>query len=113
MSATTAAGCEGTETVTVRVFKGPEIYVATAFTPNGDDKNEIFIPIPVGIKELKYFRVFNRWGQLIYSTSTLHQGWDGKFGGAEQPSGVYVWMAQAITKDNKIINKKGSVTLIR
>lgn len=113
VTASTSAGCKGEGYITVRVYKGPDIYIANAFTPNNDGKNDLFIPFPVGIKELKYFRVYNRWGQLIYSTTSLHQGWDGKFSGAEQPSGVYVWMAQAITKDNKIINKKGSVTLIR
>jgi gliding motility-associated-like protein len=87
--------------------------MVTAFSPNGDGKNETFIPFPVGIKQLNYFRVLNRWGQLIFSTKTLNQGWDGKIAGIEQPSGVYVWLVEGITNDNKIISKKGTVTLIR
>lgn len=111
--ASTIAGCKGEGYVTVRVYKGPDIYVATGFTPNGDGKNDKFTPFPVGIKSYKYFRVFNRWGQLIFSTTKLHDGWDGKLGGRDQPSGVYVWMIEGMTKDNRPITKKGTVTLIR
>jgi hypothetical protein len=50
---------------------------------------------------------------LIYSTAELNKGWDGRSGGVEQPSGVYVWMVEGVTKDNKVITKKGTVTLIR
>ncbi len=109
----TPAGCKGEGYVRVRSYKGPDIYVVTAFSPNGDGKNDRFTPFPVGIKEMKYFRVFNRWGQLLFSTKTLKDGWDGKLNGIEQPTGVYVWVAEAVTRDNKVISKKGTVTLIR
>lgn len=113
VTASTAAGCKGEGEATVRVYKGPEIYVANAFSPNNDGKNDVFIPFPVGIKQLKYFRVFNRWGQMMFSTTTLQQGWDGRFGGQDQPGGVYTWMVEAITHDDRKITKKGTVTLIR
>jgi gliding motility-associated-like protein len=113
VTVTTSAGCQGEAYVTVKVYEGPELYVATAFTPNGDGKNDVFIPFPVGIKELKYFRVFNRWGQQLYFTKALNQGWDGTVNGAEQGSGVYIWMAEAITENGVIIKKKGTITLIR
>ncbi len=111
--ASTAAGCKGEGYVRVKVYKGPDIYVATGFTPNNDGMNDKFIPFPVGIKKLNYFKVFNRWGQMVYSTTVLNEGWDGRFGGKEQASGVYVWMLQGITKDDKIITKQGTVVLIR
>lgn len=113
VTASTAAGCKGEGQAIVRVYKGPAIYVANAFSPNNDGKNDVFIPFPVGIKQLKYFRVFNRWGQMLFSTTTLQQGWDGRFGGLEQPGGVYTWMVEAITHDDRKITKKGTVTLIR
>jgi gliding motility-associated-like protein len=113
VTASTAAGCKGEGQAIVRVYKGPEIYVANAFSPNNDGKNDVFIPFPVGIKQLKYFRVFNRWGQMIFSTTTLQQGWDGRFGGQDQPGGVYTWMVEGITHDDRKITKKGTVTLIR
>ena len=113
VTATTAAGCKGEGYVRLRIYTGPDIYVPTAFTPNGDGKNDKFYPFPVGIKAINYFRVFNRWGQMIFSSSRLNDGWDGRLGGTEQPTGTYVWMAQAVTNDNKVITKKGTVTLIR
>lgn len=113
VTASTIAGCKGEGFVTVRVYKGPEIYMPTGFTPNGDGKNDKFTPFPVGIKSYKYFRVFNRWGQLVFSTTALHDGWDGKLGGRDQPSGVYVWMIEGVTKDGKLLTKKGTVSLIR
>ncbi len=111
--ARTAADCIGEAYVTLHVYEGPEIYVPSGFSPNGDGVNDEFIPFPVGIKKLNYFRVFNRWGQVIYQTSTLNKGWDGKLAGTEQATGVYVWMVEGVTPDGKVIQKKGTVTLIR
>jgi len=111
--ATTPAGCRGDGKLTVKVFKGPEIYMPTGFTPNGDGKNDKFKPFTVGITNLNYFRVYNRWGQLIFSTAKLNDGWDGKVTGTEQPSSTYVWMVQGVARDGKVITKKGTVTLIR
>ncbi len=113
VTVTTSAGCQGDGFITIKVYKGPDIYVATAFSPNGDGRNETFVPFPVGIKKLNYFKVFNRWGQLLFSTTTLNKGWDGRLGGFEQASGVYIWMVEGVTMDNKIITKNGTVTLIR
>lgn len=109
----TIAGCRGEGYVKVRVYTGPDIYVPTGFSPNNDGKNDKFTPFPVGMKSYNYFRVFNRWGQLVFSTTKLNDGWDGRFGGAEQASGVYVWMIEGLTKDNRLITKKGTVMLIR
>jgi len=111
--ATTAAGCRGDGTVTVKVFKGPEIYMPTGFTPNGDGKNDKFKPFTVGITKLNYFKVYNRWGQLLYSTATLNEGWDGRINGIDQQTGTFVWMVQGVARDGRVITKKGTVTLIR
>ncbi len=109
----TQAGCRGEGYVKVRVYKGPDIYVPTGFTPNGDGKNDKFTPFPVGMKSYNYFKVFNRWGQLVFSTTQLNTGWDGRWGGGEQPAGTYVWMIEGLTKDNRVITKKGTVVMIR
>jgi gliding motility-associated-like protein len=111
--ASTMAGCKGEGFVRVKVYSGPDIYVPTGFTPNNDGKNDKFIPVPVGIKQINYFRIFNRWGQMMFSTTRLNDGWDGKYAGKEQPTAVYVWMVEGITKDNRVIKKKGTVVLIR
>jgi gliding motility-associated-like protein len=111
--ATDINGCKGEGYVTIRIYTGPDIYVPTGFTPDGDGKNDTFLPVPVGIKSYNYFRVFNRWGQLIFSTVKQNTGWDGTMAGKEQATGVYVWTIEGITKDNRLITKKGTVTLIR
>jgi gliding motility-associated-like protein len=111
--ATTAEGCKGEGYVRIKISKGPDIYVPTAFTPNGDGLNDKFTPRPVGIKAFKFFRVFNRWGQLVFSTKTQNEGWDGTIGGKEQPAGIYVWMIEGIAHDNRFFSKKGTTTLIR
>jgi len=111
--ASTVAGCKGEAYVNVRVYKGPDIYVPTGFTPNGDGKNDKFTPFPVGMKSYNYFRVFNRWGQLVFQTRALNDGWDGTIGGQLQPEGVYVWMIEGLTKDDRLVTKKGTVMLIK
>jgi gliding motility-associated-like protein len=113
VTATTSAGCSGTASVTLKVYKGPDIYLPTGFTPNGDGKNDRFHPLTIGIKKINYFRVFNRWGQIVFSSASPNEGWDGKLNGSEQPTGVYVWMVQGITRDNRVITKKGTVMLIK
>lgn len=111
--ASTVAGCKGEAYVNVRVYKGPDIYVPTGFTPNGDGKNDRFTPFPVGMKSYNYFRIFNRWGQLVFQTRQLNEGWDGTIGGQLQPEGIYVWMIEGLTKDDRVISKKGTIMLIK
>ncbi|MCX6315723.1 MAG: gliding motility-associated C-terminal domain-containing protein [Bacteroidetes bacterium] len=111
--ASTIPGCKGDGFVTVRVYKGPDIYVPTAFTPNNDGVNDLFLPVPVGIKQYSYFRVYNRWGNLVFSTTQMDKGWDGTFQGNPMPPGSFIWMIEGWTKDNCPITKKGVVTIIR
>ena len=113
VTAMSAAGCIGEGYVRLRVYKGPELYTPTAFTPNGDGRNDTFYPFPVGIKAINYFRVYNRWGQLVFSSNTLYKGWDGRFNGKEQGTGTFVWMAQGVDKNNNLLTRQGTVTLIR
>jgi len=113
VTVSSAAGCKGEGFVTVKVYKGPELYTPTAFTPNGDGLNDLFYPFPVGIKSINYFRVYNRWGNLMFSSNVLYRGWDGKMEGVLQPSGVYVFMAEGVDKNGNKLTKKGTITLIR
>lgn len=109
-----SAGCFGDDDIKVIVFKtGPDIFIPTGFTPNGDGTNEIAMPVLVGMKELTYFRIYNRWGQMVYSTSEIGKGWDGTFGGKPQPSGTYVFAAQAVDYTGKPVFRKGTIVLIR
>lgn len=107
-------GCFGEDFITVHIFQNkPDILVPSAFTPNGDGKNDIIKPIVIGISTLDYFRIFNRWGQLIFSTSEINKGWDGTLSGTPQQSGTYVYMAQGKDYLGNLIFKKGTIVLIR
>ncbi len=108
------AGCFANDDVKVQVFKtDPDIFIPTAFTPNADGKNDILKPIPVGLKAFEYFKVYNRWGQMMYSTSTIGEGWDGTFGGKEQATGTYIFVAAGTNYLGRPVFKKGTVVLIR
>jgi hypothetical protein len=65
------------------------------------------------MRSLDAFRVYNRWGQLVFSTSLIGAGWDGNLGGQEQGPGTYVWYAEGTNYLGKKVEKKGSVILIR
>ncbi|HET6769014.1 MAG TPA: PKD domain-containing protein [Chitinophagaceae bacterium] len=109
------AGCTDTASIRIRVFKtGPEIFLPTGFTPNGDGRNDVFRPIYVGMKTIDYFQVYNRWGALLYSNDRDNgQGWDGTIKGQRQNTGAFVWMVRATDLLGKVHFKKGTVMLIR
>lgn len=107
-------GCFANDTILVRLFRlTPGFYVPNAFTPNGDGNNDIFRPIAIGMKSIDVFRVYNRWGQLVYSGSGNEVGWDGRFGGRPQEAATFVWYAEGVDYLNNKIKKKGTVILIR
>jgi gliding motility-associated-like protein len=107
-------GCFDTDSIRVRVFKvKPGLFVPNAFTPNGDGDNDIFRPIPIGMKSMDIFRVYNRWGQMLYSGTGNGAGWDGRFAGRPQETATYVWYAEGVDYLNNKIKRKGTVILIR
>jgi gliding motility-associated-like protein len=107
-------GCLDSASVLVRIFKtNPRIFVPTGFTPNGDGLNDYLKPIAVGIERIEYFRVYNRWGQLVFSTTVNEQGWDGRIRGKPQTTNTYVWMVKAVDYTGRSVFQKGTSTLIR
>lgn len=113
IEARTAIGCLATDQVKIQVYKGPDIYVPNAFTPNRDSRNDILKAFPVGIKDFHYFRIYDRWGSLIFSTTNPAIGWDGRIKGTEQPTATYVWMAEGVDYNGKTLQRKGSVIILR
>ncbi len=106
--------CTATDKVVVRVFKnGPDILVPSAFTPNGDGKNDISRPVLYGISKLNYFSIYNRYGQMVFNTSEVNKGWDGKLSGIEQPAGGYVYQTEGVDFSGAVVFRKGTVVLIR
>jgi gliding motility-associated-like protein len=112
-------GCITVDTVLVKIIPvtGPivksDLFVPKAWTPNNDGHNDKLFPLTVNIRELKYFRVFNRWGQLVFETNMIGQGWDGIFQGKPAVMDVYTWTVEAIGVDGKYIKKSGNSVLIR
>ncbi len=90
----------------------PIVDVPNAFTPNGDGNNDTLFVRGFGVLELD-FRLYNRWGQLVFETQALSQGWDGKFHGKDQDMDVYVYILNARLENNETVSKKGNITLIR
>ncbi|WP_147243380.1 gliding motility-associated C-terminal domain-containing protein [Chitinophaga flava] len=113
VTAYTQEGCSGKDDIFVRFIIGPEIYIPNAFSPNGDGLNDVFRPLPVGMVKLDFFRVFDRWGKLMYDNTAYLKGWDGKVNGQLAPIGTYVWVVQGLDINNKTVLRKGTVTLIR
>jgi gliding motility-associated-like protein len=106
--------CFADDQVIVRVFKtGADILVPSGFTPNGDGRNDDVKPFTIGISQLTYFSIYNRWGQLIFTTSQMGKPWDGNFNGVKQPPGTYVYQAQGIDFAGNSIYRKGTIVLIR
>lgn len=114
--ATSADNCTTSDSVYVAITDCNEaIFLPNAFTPNGDGQNDIFKVLSRCVT-MHSFRIFNRWGELVYETSDINQGWDGTFKGAAQMPGVYVYTVayfanSAMQQQARLL--KGSVSLIR
>ena len=107
-------GCSDFDTISVHVFRVvPGFYVPTAFSPNADGLNDVFKPIALGMKSIENFQIFNRWGELLYQTKRIGDGWDGTYKGRGQAPATYVWYAEGTDYKNQKISRKGTVVLVR
>ncbi|MGC4102022.1 choice-of-anchor L domain-containing protein [Ferruginibacter sp.] len=112
VTASNAIGCTAVDEIKIKVYRGPEIYVPNAFSPNGDGLNDLLKAIPVGIKDFHYFRIFNRWGNIVFATQNYTTGWDGKIkGGLQTPGTTYVWIAEGVDYKGNTIQRKGTVII--
>ena len=109
------SGCVSSDTVLVRVFDNSivNILVPKSFTPNGDGINDKLFPYLSGIKTFQYYKVFNRFGKLMFETRNYDEGWDGTVGGTPQPMAIYIWVAAGIGIDGNLVEKKGETLLLR
>jgi gliding motility-associated-like protein len=106
-------GCIATDNIFVKVYGNPEVYVPNSFTPNGDGKNDILKPLGFGLKKVEYFRIYNRYGQLVFETNSLGVGWDGTFKGKPQTAGTYTYMVKVINYRDWPVEQKGTTMIIR
>jgi len=109
----TENGCHVQDSLYIHVSDLPLYALPNAFTP-GNGANNMFKLIEDGLASLNYFRIFDRWGVLVFETTDLSQGWDGTYKGTAQPQGVYVYEVQAVSaKTNKLFTMRGNITLLR
>jgi gliding motility-associated-like protein len=96
----------------VAVLKDPNLFHPTAFTPNGDNLNDnfsVFGQYVVGFE----MKIFNRWGELLFSTNDIQSGWDGTYLGNEMPEGTYTFIAHITDRAGRTFKRSGSVLLLR
>jgi gliding motility-associated-like protein len=112
---TDTRGCfTGQSTFDIKVEPLSSIDVPSAFTPNGDGTNDIIYVAGWGLKKLNYFRIYNRWGELVFESNDLKVGWDGTYKGTPQNIETYVYQASAETYiSSEPITKKGYIKLLR
>ncbi len=118
LSVTSEDGCTREDSVTIRVRKNRNVYVPNAFSPNNDGVNDAFTVFAgVNVAEIKNFKVFSRWGELVFERSQflpndLSLGWDGTFRGQKVQRGVFVWRAEIAYIDGAVFSLSGDVVLV-
>lgn len=108
----TAWGCEAVDSISIYCEKSSILALPNAFTPGSGVNNKLFI-LKRGEATLHYFRIYNRWGNKVFETTDIDEGWDGTFHGKPQPYDVYVYQVEAETSAGETFRRHGNVTLIR
>jgi gliding motility-associated-like protein len=109
----TASGCVTVDTQLVKTHKKIEIYVPNSFTPDGNGTNDRLRPVLIGFSKVNYFRVFDRWGKLLFSMNSDQPGWDGMINNKPAETQTVVWMIEAVDVDGVVHNQQGTTVLFR
>ncbi len=112
VTATSPSGCTASDTVTVIVDVNIVLFVPDIFAPNGNVVNDLLFVRGTGIDHF-IFKVYDRWGQKVWETSSLSEGWDGSFGGKPLDTGVFVYTLDGAFVTGEAFKQKGNVTLKR
>jgi gliding motility-associated-like protein len=105
-------GCSDTSYQDVTAIVSAVADVPNAFTPNGDGTNDKVFVAGYGIDKMTW-RIYNRWGQLLFTSVNINTGWDGRFKGELQPQDVYGYILNIEFTDGTKSSKKGDITLLR
>ena len=115
----TDKGCSDSDRVIVYVIcQQSQVYIPNTFTPNGDGQNDRFYPRGRGIRTIKSFKIYDRWGEVIFDRSNIdvndqNQGWDGTFKGVELSPDVYVYTIDGICDTGEEFSWQADISLIR
>ncbi|GAB4093256.1 adventurous gliding motility protein AgmC [Flaviaesturariibacter terrae] len=107
------SGCITVDTLLVRVQKGDDIFVPTAFSPDGDGVNDVLRPITVGLSTFRSFHIYDRMGRELFASNQINQGWNGTLRGTALPAETYTWVVEGRDSNGQIIRKTGQVVLVR
>lgn len=111
---TDVLGCSsGTGSFLIKIHPETFVDVPTTFTPNGDGVNDIIYVVGWGVKDLIYFQIYNRWGEMVFETSEMKEGWDGYYKGILQNNETYTFKASVNTYRNEVLDKIGYINLMR
>ena len=113
LTATSADGCQDTATVQIRVNIETLLGMPDAFTPNGDGFNDYFRPAGLDDQFILEFKIYNRWGQVVFDGTDTSSSWDGTYRGVEQPTEVYIYLLHYQLPGQIPMVMKGEMTLIR
>lgn len=114
LTAYSSYGCHAADSTIALVHPCCEVFVPTAFSPNGDALNDYFTPVPEPGQIILSLKIFDRYGKLVYNNGNYRKGWDGNYANGEQAaSGVYMYYLQYTCSDHKNYERKGDLTLIR
>ncbi len=112
LTVTNANGC--VDTAAIRIYvDDPRILMPNAFTPDGDNINDMLRAIYIGMEELYYLRIYNRWGEKVFETKDFNAPWDGSWNGAPQPMGTFMYQVSGRSIPGLDITQSGNITLIR
>ncbi|MBS1587355.1 MAG: gliding motility-associated C-terminal domain-containing protein [Bacteroidetes bacterium] len=112
LQVTSVYGCKATDSVLVTTHSCCHVEFPTAFSPNGDGNNDNFRPITVRDNPVSYFRIFNRWGKIVFESLDVKHGWNGAVDGVAQDIGTYFYQFQ-YSCEGKLVEQHGEFTLVR
>ncbi|MES2592519.1 MAG: gliding motility-associated C-terminal domain-containing protein [Bacteroidota bacterium] len=113
VTGTNEYGCSDNDTVSVFVNQKDEVlYIPNSFSPNENDLNDLFCVYGYSIKKIN-IKIYDRWGQLVFQTSDMQQGWDGKHKGVNVEGGVYVYAVSCEWMSGDHVRRNGIVTVLR
>ena len=112
LTAYSSKACYSKTCDSIKINYSTQLAVPSAFSPNGDNKNDEFNILGGPITKLD-LKIFNEWGNLVFTSSSQKEGWDGNFNGAAQPVGAYSYSFTATTVDGKEITRNGIINLTR
>jgi gliding motility-associated-like protein len=119
VTATNAYSCSATDTICIKVFcESGQLFIPNAFTPDGDGRNDILMVRGKGIKTVKSFRVFNRWGQVVFERNNFPPndktfGWNGLINGNPASPDVYVYTCEVVCENDVPYTYKGNVAILK